>query len=241
MVATSLLLATPFYAVHAASQRADVPLAFFALAATAVLVRSERTPRTSLLLLAGGLLGCAAWTKNEGVAFAAALLGAWLATAPRRRSREVGYVLAGALPFALALLHHKLTCGATTDLIVGQGAGTLARVTDPSRWLLVGRAFASGAAFFLAVGVAFGLALRWTASTRPAWGDGEDLRFVWLGLAFMLAVDFAVYLTTPLDPAWHLESSLDRVLLQLWPTALLALAIGAPAPWRAARGPRAPL
>jgi hypothetical protein len=232
MMATSLLLATPFYAVHAASQRADVPLAFFALAATAVLVRCERAPRASLLLLAGALLGGAAWTKNEGGAFAVALLGAWLATATRRRLRELGYVLAGALPFALALLHHKLTCGATTDLIVGLGAGTLARVTDPSRWLLVGRAFASGAAFFLPAGVALDLALRWTASTRPASAHGEDLRFVWLGLALMLAIDFAVYLTTPLDPAWHLESSLDRVLLQLWPTALFALAIGAPAPWR---------
>jgi hypothetical protein len=206
MVATSLLLATPFYAVHAGSQRADVPLAFYVLAATAVLVRGERTPRASLLLLTGGLLGCAAWTKNEGVAFAAALLGAWLATAPRRRLREAGYVLAGALPFALALLHHKLTCGATTDLIAGQGAETLARAADPSRWLLVGAAFAKASVFFLPAGVALRLALRWMASTRPASSEGEDLRFVWLALALMLAIDFAVYLTTPLD--------------------------GAPAPWR---------
>jgi hypothetical protein len=231
-VATSVLLATPFYAVHAASQRADIPLAFFALAATAVLVRAEQKPRAGLLLLAGGLLGCAAWTKNEGVAFAAALLGAWLATAPTRRLREVGYVLAGALPFALALLHHKLTCGAATDLIVGQGAGTLARVADPSRWLLVGEAFARGSVFFLAAAVALGVGLRWIASSTPAAAEGEDLRFVWLALALMLAIDFLVYLTTPLDLAWHLESSLDRVLLQLWPTALLALAIGSPAPWR---------
>lgn len=232
MVATGLLLATPFYAVHAASQRADVPLSLFALAAMAVLVRHERRPDAGTLLLAGALLGCAAWTKNEGIAFATAVIVAWLGTAPRRLGR-LGWLAAGALPFALALLHHKLSCGATTDLIAGQGVATLSRIADPTRWVLVARAFAEGSLFLVAGTVALWLALRWLPPP-PVPTEPGDLRFVWLGIASMLAIDFAAYLTTPLDPAWHLESSLDRVLLQLWPTALLAVAIGAPAPWRRA-------
>jgi hypothetical protein len=233
--AAGLLLATPLFAFHAASQRADVPFAFFALAACAVLVRCERAPRSSLPLLAGAFLGAAAWTKNEGMAFAAALLAAWLAGAPRRRARQLGSLLLGALPFGIALLHHKLTCGATTDLIAGQGADTLARITDPARWLLVARAFAGGFAFYATAAAALAIALCWLGSAQSGRREGEDLRFVWGALAAMLAIDFAVYLTTPLDPAWHLDSSLGRVLMQLWPTALFALAIDAPAPWRRRR------
>lgn len=234
MIATALLLATPFYAVQAATQRADVPLSFYALAASAVLVRHERCPEPGLLLLAGLLLGCAAWTKNEGLAFATALVIAWLATAPRARLRRLGWLAAGVLPFALALLRHKLTCGATTDLIEGQGVATLSRLGDPTRWALVAGSFARGSAFFAASAVALSLALRWLPGVPCGQAEEADLRFVWLALALMLAIDFAVYLTTPLDPAWHLESSLDRVLLQLWPTLLLAVAIGAPPPWRGA-------
>jgi hypothetical protein len=38
----------------------------------------------------------------------------------------------------------------------------------------------------------------------------------------MLAGLFAVYVITPKDLAWQLQFSLDRLLLQLWPSALLA-------------------
>jgi hypothetical protein len=41
-------------------------------------------------------------------------------------------------------------------------------------------------------------------------------------LALMLAGFYAVYVVTPKDLAWQLEFSLDRLLLQLWPSALLA-------------------
>ena len=41
-------------------------------------------------------------------------------------------------------------------------------------------------------------------------------------LCLMLATYFWVYLTTPYDLAWHLDTSSDRLLLQLWPCFLLS-------------------
>jgi hypothetical protein len=55
----------------------------------------------------------------------------------------------------------------------------------------------------------------------------EDLRLdtaivSLLVLALMLAGYFLIYIITPHDLAWHVESSLSRLLLQLWPLFVLA-------------------
>jgi hypothetical protein len=39
---------------------------------------------------------------------------------------------------------------------------------------------------------------------------------------FMMVSYFFVYILSPYDLAWHLDSSLDRLLLQLWPLAIFA-------------------
>ena len=42
-------------------------------------------------------------------------------------------------------------------------------------------------------------------------------------LLLMLVGYFFVYVTTPLELAGHLRTSLDRLLLHLWPAAILAI------------------
>ena len=44
-------------------------------------------------------------------------------------------------------------------------------------------------------------------------------------LPIILAGFYTIYLITPLDLAWQLQTSADRLLLQLWPTILLLLFI----------------
>src|ERR1700754_2832572 len=43
--------------------------------------------------------------------------------------------------------------------------------------------------------------------------------------AIVLAGYYAVYLTTPMDLRWHLDSSLERLLMHLWPSFLLLLGV----------------
>ena len=47
------------------------------------------------------------------------------------------------------------------------------------------------------------------------------------GEALMLAGDFAIYVLFPLDVAWQVNSSVERLVLQLWPAALLAFFLAA--------------
>jgi hypothetical protein len=55
----------------------------------------------------------------------------------------------------------------------------------------------------------------------------------------MLAGYYGVYLLTPQDLQWHLDSSLVRLLLQLWPLAILAWALALPSlDWLAVAGRR---
>lgn len=64
----------------------------------------------------------------------------------------------------------------------------------------------------------------------------REARFLVPALGIVLAGYASVYALTPHDLAWHLETSLGRLLLQLWPLTLLILGLGA----RDASAPRAP-
>jgi hypothetical protein len=63
-----------------------------------------------------------------------------------------------------------------------------------------------------------------TGVYRPVFSS-QGWRTIVLILVILAAGYYFVYLTTPVDLKWHLESSLDRVLLQLWPSILLTLGL----------------
>jgi hypothetical protein len=202
-IAGGVLLATPLFAFHALSHRADVPLGFFVLAAVVALDRRE-------FVAAGLALGAAAWTKNEGLLIAGVGICAvtWLSRG------NLGRVVAGSAPFGIAIAVHRQMAGTSGDLVGGQGLETLTRVADPDRWLQVGWAFANELALYLAIlaGLVYVLGAR-----------GELRRGAIAGAALVgvtLAGYAGVYLMTPHDVAWHLDSSLSRILLHLWPAAL---------------------
>ncbi|MCZ6465515.1 MAG: glycosyltransferase family 39 protein [Proteobacteria bacterium] len=222
---TIALLAAPHFAYGGGSQRADIPLSFFGLGTAVALAGYARERASGLLVLAGVQIGCAAWTKNEGLLFAAVVTAAWLATDGRRELRRLGLLAAGAAPFALALLHHKLTCGGVTDLVAAQGADTWQRLGDPGRYALIARAFAREGGYYAAAALALGVGLR----RRERGGErrNDPARFIPWTLAGMLLGYAGTYLLTPHDLGWHLWSSLERLLVQLWPMTLFYVGLRA--------------
>jgi hypothetical protein len=62
--------------------------------------------------------------------------------------------------------------------------------------------------------------------------------FAILVLALMLAGYVLVYVVTPLDLPWHLQWSLPRLILQLWPLAVFAFFLGTATPEEAWAGTR---
>lgn len=234
---------TPFVALGAA-QYADVPMAFFAVSAIALAALWDTAPgdlQRGLLILAGAAAAFCAWTKNEGLLFfvlfvavrvVCSLRGGW-----RSGSREAAALLAGALPVLITLAYFKLRIAAGIYYLkVGSYAGngpmgafldpatTAQKLRDASRYWTIARAMA--AEIFRLGGRVLGLAPLLLLYLLVANTKRQRLREVAgsvLVLALMLAGYFAVYLTTPLILSLHLETSLSRLLLQLWPGSVFVI------------------
>jgi hypothetical protein len=223
-----VLLGTTFFVDLGSFQYADVPLGFFILAATTLCVLHDRFSDGDgrLLVLAGLLTGCAAWTKNEGLSFlvAVVLARAFLAARVhgwRRSGRELRAFGLGVLPVAAVLIVFKTQFAPPNDLVAEQGLrATVARLTDVSRYVLVGEAFATELRHIGPWAVVL-LAVYFVLLGRAPRPGRAGSMFPVLVLGLMMAAYLLVYLTTPRPLSWHLYTSLDRLLMHLWPTALL--------------------
>jgi hypothetical protein len=56
--------------------------------------------------------------------------------------------------------------------------------------------------------------------------------------ALVLAGDVLVYVATPRDLSWHLQWSLSRLILQIWPLAVFAVFLITATPEEALAGTR---
>jgi hypothetical protein len=228
------LIGTPSYIGWAASQYADIPVGFFFLSVLALIAlyfeRSLEPHSVRILALAGFLAGCAGWTKNEGIPLIAAagigLLFPVIRRTPEPVRRAAAFAAGLAVPLAV-LIFFKLT-NPVRDYVVAYEPGKLEKALVWDRHLMIldylgrfmlsfggwaGLPFIPLLAFILLMGIC-----------RPVFASRG-----WLTIAFVMvslaASYYFVYLTTPLPLKTHLDSSLDRVLLQLWPSMLLTIGL----------------
>jgi hypothetical protein len=223
------LLAAGIFLRGAAHQAADLPLAAFVLGAMVLAGRGLGSGAPGLLVLAGGMAGCAAWTKDEGILFALASVLV-LGTVALRRSgaRAAAMSLAafglGILPFLVSLAAWKSIAAAGNPLFSGSISVLTARAVDPDRHLAILR------------GIGSVLARNRMALLLAVWAlvlgiDRSRLRgaaaaFGLPVLTILIAGYYAAYLITPYDLEWHLRNSRDRLFLQVWPAAVfLAFAV----------------
>ncbi|MEX2661218.1 MAG: glycosyltransferase family 39 protein [Vicinamibacterales bacterium] len=226
LLAGAFLLAAPAFVTYAPVQCADVPLAFFYLLTIALAAEAERSRSGGAWLLAGAAAGLAMWTKNEGAAFwlisAGALGTAALRGGTGRPLRGPALFLTVSLPLVAALIAFKTSIGLSNDVVNTTTAGMLwARLADTDRVVLVlsaiGRELWFGGAEWVGVLPVLGLYLLAQGWTRPIEAVVARAGVI---VVLTLAVYTAVYLATPHDLAWHLRTSLDRVILQLLPTVI---------------------
>jgi hypothetical protein len=236
------LLGTPFFVEHGASQYADVPLGFFFLVALSLLVLHDRLrTHNHLLALAGMAAGLAAWTKNEGLLFLAALVAAHFAVTVYTKGwaiylREMRLFLMGLAPVLLVIVYFKTFFAPTNDLLKGQNLhDTLTRLIDASRYVETSKAFIGGLFYFgewshavniptLLVFYALVLGIHIEQQDRPS------VAACLLALGLVVFGYFLIYITTPNNLSYHLSSSLNRLLLQLWPSLLFIYFMVARAP-----------
>jgi hypothetical protein len=228
-----ILLGTPFLVVHGASQYADVPVGFFFLSSVVLLALhrryAERTNRFAAL--AGLCAGMAAWTKNEGLLFVICLIAAQIATAAiataerKWLARQLAAFLVGTFLPLLLVGYFKAQFAPPNDLLSVEPDDLRMWLTDPRRYAIVLRPFASHllrfgdndlvSAVWLLVTYSLCVGLR---ATGRGWSWGVTIA---LALGLMLVGHFLVFVGTTPDILPLLNTSLDRVLLQLWPSFLV--------------------
>jgi hypothetical protein len=226
-----LLLGTPAFIAEGAYQFADVPLGFFLLATLGLLYMSDCYQERGYLILAGVTAGLSLWTKNEGVALVAAILCVrWVFYVRFRELRAVvrhrRWFFCGMAPLLATVIYFKIRVATSNDMLAGQGIQAhAAHFTSLTRYAITARAFASQAWNFgdwplpilLVLGL-YALLVRAHATSKDAFAPLATVVTAAAGYFF-------VYVGTPHQLEWHLRYSLDRVLMQLWPSALFGLFI----------------
>jgi hypothetical protein len=230
-LAAIVILGTPAFTSEGSTQYADVPLSFFFLAALVLLWLHDRGEAAGAraVWLAGTTVGLAAWTKNEGLLFAAAILITRFAVvAPRHGWRAYGRELApfgaGLVPVLALVLYFKLRLAPPALYMLAERPEVVRdRLTDLTRYLRIAEALGGQLVGFghwivSAAGVLAAYALLAGIRVMPA--DRRPLATSALTLAIVFAGYLAVFQLTATALDNWLASGLDRLLLQLWPASV---------------------
>ncbi|MEO8603443.1 MAG: hypothetical protein ABI629_12775 [bacterium] len=227
LIGALCLLGTPVFLRILPWQYADVPLAFNLLAVVTLLALADRHPagERPMLVWAGVAAGLMAWTKNEGMVLAFGIVVARGGLMLVRRTpplRSAGWFFAGLLPPTAILLYFKLTLAPLSSQFGQTLENVMRLLVDAGRYGAILRA----AAYELARGIgpvllALGIYAVLLGRTRDQRARSEAAGVVPI-LAFAALAYGFTYLITRADLTWILRYSLDRLVLQLWPTTLLA-------------------
>lgn len=226
LLAGLILLCTPFFIALGDSQYADTTVGYFFLASIILLTmaRKDALIRPDLLIGAGLAAGLSAWSKNEGLLFIVCLLCSQVSLLFFRNFKdvlsEIKYLVIGMLPVLLLITYQKIVISPPNQIMVAQGAQTIIKLKDVSRYLTVWE-------WYVDQFVQFG---QW--AFNPWWlflggllyKGGINFRnynysfvanFTWL--IMMLIGFFMVEIITPLDLVFYLSTSLHRLFGQLFP------------------------
>jgi hypothetical protein len=238
-IAGTLLLGGVSFVVNGANQYADIPLSFFILATLSLLCLQERNPEDLRFTILAGLTGgFAAWTKNEGLFFLVALIAAraWAISRYGNRAALIPQLLRLAAGFAAPLaviVFFKLRFAPANDLLARQPRQIVAHLADIGRWITVLEEYIKEpfrvGSYLIPIVLVLGLywyLLRFKVEQQ----DRPAIATILAVLGITLAGEFAIYVALPGDASWQVTTSFERLLLQLWPSGLLAFFMAANAP-----------
>jgi hypothetical protein len=227
-----LVLLEPFLFFRVGTyEYADTPLGFFLLAALVIFCLNDKMAGSyRLLILAGMMAGFAAWTKNEGLLVLCSLVtarfvGVVASQNLRTYIRQMLYFAIGAVPVILVVVYFKLTIAPANDLAAGQGLRVTAyRLLDFSRYVVILKALLNQLTGFRRwyLHPTYLLTIyAWLLGVKTERSERTTLLTLTATLGLIMVGYFFVYVTTPRDLEWHLTFSLDRLLIQLWPSIVL--------------------
>lgn len=230
IIAGVLLLSTSFFLASGTTQYADIPLAFFFLATFVFIILNERAAgNNDLLALAGFTAGLAAWTKNEGMIF---LIMATLAYSiiiiklkgVKTYFKNISLFILGLLPVILILIYFKFQVSSPDPYLSSNFQPLLSKFLNFSRHIETVNAFFAHSSFFgnwpFDIRIFLFLYLL-VFGIRINKNDLAAVLILALSILFMLISYYFIYILTPYSLTWQINTSLNRLLLQLWPSFIL--------------------
>jgi len=233
-LAGAILAGTPFFIMQGMSQYADIVMCFFITSAVTVFCVSDFAGEGEsgyLPLLSGLFAGFAACTKNEGTLVVVSMIAARSCMILWNRRWKIegirmGLFLAGLAPGFLALTVFRRVAPVPSVLFANITAATIrTRIIDGARHSSILAGYWRDLLHFgnwwinplvlLLLYVVIRRGLKSAPRFTTAW------RFPGLLVVIMLCGYYFVYLFSPYAVVWHVQSSFSRLLVQLWPSALL--------------------
>ncbi len=224
-LAAIMLLLTPDFIVQGVSQYADVPLSFYFLGVLVMLNFYEKSNHFAYFMLAALLLGISILIKLEGIIFFYALILSRALVVTRLKGlrkylKELANILLILSPFLILLFYFKINIGDFNKVYSWDLEMLISKLTDPSRYYLIIKEFFKTSLYF-GRGVIWVMILCFCIlwKKRKYKDNGRILTSVTVLLS-IYAVYFLVYILSPFDLKWHLESSMERIFMQFWPSTI---------------------
>ncbi len=231
------LISAPHWAGLCSSQYADAIVAYFSLAGVVFLYFAVKDSLPSAALTAGAVLGMGTFVKSEGcLMFVAAGLGLSAALILRRRDPGCGRILrafaVGASVFlAISLLFRMTARGSDEMISYSHLTGWFACPDKWQRIAMIARAW--WAEVFIDNHWSYNwgiLFLIYLASIKKLARPENLLVTVFLWAAHLGYA--GIYCMTKLDLNYHLNTSLDRLVVHLFPVAVfLGLSLLSQSAW----------
>ena len=219
-----MLMSTQF--LHLGTdQYGDVPLAFFILGTVALFTLKDRFPAISLrtFFLIGFTASCAAWTKNEGLLFfVLVILVRFIGQIGKNDwsnlVKEFFSFFLGMLPVMGTLLYFKLNFAPRNDMVNLANLKQIGiHLLDIDRYLFVLKEIIKKVYFFNDKIVVL-MAVYFLISGLDRSGTvKKQISSHVILLLLMLGGYLFAYVITPYDLRWHVDSSIRRLFIQLWP------------------------
>jgi hypothetical protein len=230
LLAGTLLLGTASFIALSAALYGDVPLSFYILATLALLCLQDRYPdNLSFCTLAGLMAGFAAWSRNEGAFFVAAVIVARAVALFRFHQRaaivpQLIRMLVGlAAPLAVVITF-KLRLAGPNEYLSQPASLILKHLSDIGRWILTLEGLVIVLFNFgrFLIPIILALAVYWyLVRFRVDARDGAGVATAGIALSLTLAAQLLTDILYLANLPLEVNTSFERILVQLWPAALL--------------------
>ena len=224
-IATLILLATPGLLIFSTFQTADIPLTYFFLASASLFVLASHENNRNLLFLSGAMAGLSAWTKNEGIPFVMLMIICTIFVFSIGQTRASLASLLGGLAFPLLIIVlFKTAISVNNDLFTANGLSEIiSKLLNSMRYIQISKHLLSELIHLgnwpisiMSVLLVYGGIM---GMKKP---DNFTERALWIIPLLQFAIYILIYVITPHDLEWHLNYSMSRLLIHLFPMALLS-------------------